>query len=105
VRLTTSAVDTGTVRWRPCGPLRPRQSGRHDHAQHVPSGVFIGPELPQMGSRPGLHNYYPYHPLSQVAESMLTGSPFHETTPQCPLPSLYNQRTPPPTLAAERAPQ
>jgi len=57
---------------------------------NVPPGTFFGPDYLRWTFAQDYYNYYPY--LSQVAESMLPGSPFNETHTGNPqYTSLYNQ--------------
>ena len=69
---------------------------------NVPAGVFFGPNYLKWSFGQDYYNYYPY--LAQVAESMLSASPFNEThTNNAHYTSLYNQAnaTASPTLRQE----
>jgi peptide/nickel transport system substrate-binding protein len=90
VNLTTSAVATGTVAMATVLAAQAKVAGVTINLHNVPSGVFFGPNYLQWAFAQDYYNYYPY--LAQVAESMLSGSPFNEThTNNAHYTSLYNQ--------------
>lgn len=90
VSLTTSAVATGTVAMATVLVAQAKVAGVTINLNNVPSSVFFGPNYLQWKFAQDYYNYYPY--LAQVAESMLTGSPFNEThTNNASYTSLYNQ--------------
>ncbi|HEX9540719.1 MAG TPA: ABC transporter substrate-binding protein [Streptosporangiaceae bacterium] len=90
VSLTTSAVATGTVAMATVLAAQAKAAGVTIKLNNVPSGVFFGPNYLKWAVAQDYYNYYPY--LAQVAESMLTGSPFNEThTNNAHYTSLYNQ--------------
>jgi peptide/nickel transport system substrate-binding protein len=90
VTLTTSAVATGTVAMATVLAAQAKAAGVTIRISNVPSGVFFGPSYLKWAFAQDYYNYYPY--LSQVAESMLTGSPFNEThTSNSRYQSLYDQ--------------
>ena len=90
VTLTTSAVATGTVAMATVLAAQAKAAGVTITLNNVPSGVFFGPNYLKWTFSQDYYNYYPY--LSQVAESMLRGSPFNETHTNNPrYTSLYNQ--------------
>jgi peptide/nickel transport system substrate-binding protein len=90
VSLTTSAVATGTVAMATVLAAQAKVAGVTINLHNVPSGVFFGPNYLQWAFAQDYYNYYPY--LAQVAESMLSGSPFNEThTDNANYTSLYNQ--------------
>jgi peptide/nickel transport system substrate-binding protein len=90
VTLTTSAVATGTVAMATVLAAQAKAAGVTIKINNVPSGVFFGPNYLKWAFAQDYYNYYPY--LSQVAESMLNGSPFNEThTSNSNYASLYDQ--------------
>ena len=90
VTLTTSAVATGTVAMATVLAAQAKAAGITININNVPSGVFFGPNYLKWPFAQDYYNYYPY--LSQVAESMLNGSPYNETHTNNPhYTSLYNQ--------------
>ena len=90
VSLTTSPVATGTVAMATVLAAQAKAAGVTIKLNNVPSGVFFGPNYLKWAVAQDYYNYYPY--LAQVAESMLTGSPFNEThTNNAHYTSLYNQ--------------
>jgi peptide/nickel transport system substrate-binding protein len=90
VTLTTSAVATGTVAMATVLAAQAKAAGVTIKINNVPSGVFFGPNYLKWAFAQDYYNYYPY--LSQVAESMLNGSPFNEThTSNSHYASLYDQ--------------
>jgi len=90
VTLTTSAVATGTVAMATVLAAQAKAAGVTIRINNVPSGVFFGPSYLKWEFAQDYYNYYPY--LSQVAESMLNGSPFNEThTSNARYQSLYDQ--------------
>ncbi len=102
VTLTTSAVATGTVAMATVLAAQAKAAGVTVRLSNVPAGVFFGPNYLKWTFGQDYYNYYPY--LAQVAESMLTASPFNETHTSNPhYTSLYNQAnaTASPTLRQE----
>ena len=90
VTLTTSAVATGTVAMATVLAAQAKAAGVTIKISNVPSGVFFGPDYLKWTFGQDYYNYYPY--LAQVAESMLSASPFNEThTSNARYTSLYNQ--------------
>ena len=90
VSLTTSAVATGTVAMATVLAAQAKAAGVTINLDNVPPGTFFGPDYLRWTFAQDYYNYYPY--LSQVAESMLPGSPFNETHTGNPqYTSLYNQ--------------
>jgi peptide/nickel transport system substrate-binding protein len=90
VTLTTSAVATGTVAMATVLAAQAQAAGVTIKLNNVPSSVFFGPNYLKWPFAQDYYNYYPY--LAQVAESMLTGSPFNEThTDNANYSSLYDQ--------------
>jgi peptide/nickel transport system substrate-binding protein len=90
VQLTTSAVATGTVAMATVLAAQAKAAGVTINLNNVPPGTFFGPNYLKWPFAQDYYNYYPY--LSQVAESMLPGSPFNETHTGNPqYTSLYNQ--------------
>jgi peptide/nickel transport system substrate-binding protein len=90
VTLTTSAVATGTVAMATVLAAQAKAAGVTINLSNVPPGTFFGPNYLKWTFAQDYYNYYPY--LSQVAESMLLGSPFNETHTNNPqYTSLYNQ--------------
>ena len=90
VTLTTSAVATGTVAMATVLAAQAKAAGVTIKINNVPPGTFFGPNYLKWTFAQDYYNYYPY--LSQVAESMLDGSPFNETHTSNPhYTSLYNQ--------------
>jgi peptide/nickel transport system substrate-binding protein len=77
VNLVTSAVATGTVAMATVLAAQAKAAGVTVNIQNVPPGTFFGPNYLKWPFAQDYYNYYPY--LSQVAESMLGGSPFNET--------------------------
>jgi len=90
VTLTTSAVATGTVAMATVLAAQAKAAGVTINISNVPAGTFFGPNYLKWTFAQDYYNYYPY--LSQVAESMLNGSPFNETHTNDPqYTSWYNQ--------------
>lgn len=90
VTLTTSAVATGTIAMATVLAAQAKAAGVTIKLNNVPPGVFFGPNYLKWEFAQDYYNYYPY--LSQVAESMLSGSPFNETHTGNPqYTSLYDQ--------------
>jgi peptide/nickel transport system substrate-binding protein len=90
VQLTTSAVATGTVAMATVLAAQAKAAGVTVNLNNVPPGTFFGPNYLKWPFAQDYYNYYPY--LSQVAESMLPGSPFNETHTANPqYTSLYDQ--------------
>src|SRR6266851_1529453 len=77
VTLTTSAVATGTVAMATVLAAQAKAAGVTINLNNVPPGTFFGPDYLRWTFSQDYYNYYPY--LSQVAESMLLGSPFNKT--------------------------
>jgi peptide/nickel transport system substrate-binding protein len=102
VTLTTSAVATGTVAMATVLAAQAKAAGVTVKLSNVPAGVFFGPNYLKWTFGQDYYNYYPY--LAQVAESMLSASPFNEThTNNQHYTGLYNQAnaTASPTLRQE----
>ena len=60
------------------------------NVSNVPSGTFFGKQYLSWTFAQDYYNYFPY--LPQVAESMLSGSPFNEThTNNASYAKLYNE--------------
>jgi peptide/nickel transport system substrate-binding protein len=90
VTLTTSAVATGTVAMATVLAAQAKAAGVTINLNNVPPGTFFGPNYLKWTFAQDYYNYYPY--LSQVAESMLQGSPYNETHTNNPqYTNLYNQ--------------
>jgi peptide/nickel transport system substrate-binding protein len=90
VQLTTSAVATGTVAMATVLAAQAKAAGVTVNINNVPPGTFFGPNYLKWTFSQDYYNYYPY--LSQVATSMLLGSPYNETHTNDPhYTSLYNQ--------------
>ncbi len=90
VQLTTSAVATGTVAMATVLAAQAKAAGVTVNINNVPPGTFFGPNYLKWAFSQDYYNYYPY--LSQVAQSMLLGSPYNEThTDDSQYTSLYNQ--------------
>ncbi len=90
VSLTTSAVATGTVAMATVLAAQAKAAGVTIKINNVPAGTFFGPNYLKWAFGQDYYNYYPY--LSQVAESMLAGSPFNETHTSNPhYTNLYDQ--------------
>ncbi len=90
VTLTTSAVATGTVAMATVLAAQAKAAGVTINLSNVPPGTFFGPNYLKWTFAQDYYNYYPY--LSQVAESMLLGSPYNETHTNNPqYTNLYNQ--------------
>jgi len=90
VTLTTSAVATGTVAMATVLAAQAKAAGVTINLNNVPAGTFFGPSYLKWPFAQDYYNYYPY--LSQVAESMLNGSPFNETHTANPqYANLYDQ--------------
>jgi peptide/nickel transport system substrate-binding protein len=90
VSLTTSAVATGTVAMATVLAAQAKAAGVTINISNVPAGTFFGPNYLKWPLAQDYYNYYPY--LSQVAESMLLGSPFNETHTNNPqYTKLYDQ--------------
>jgi peptide/nickel transport system substrate-binding protein len=90
VSLTTSAVATGTVAMATVLAAQAQAAGVTIKLNNVPSSVFFGPNYLKWPFAQDYYNYYPY--LAQVAESMLSGSPFNEThTDNANYTSFYDQ--------------
>jgi peptide/nickel transport system substrate-binding protein len=67
-----------------------KAAGVKINVSNVPSGTFFGKQYLQWPFAQDYYNYFPYIP--QVAESMLSGSPFNETHTNDPqYTKLYNE--------------
>ena len=90
VNLTTSAVATGTVAMATVLAAQAKVAGVTVNLNNAPPGTFFGPNYLKWPFAQDYYNYYPY--LAQVAESMLSNSPFNEThTDSSYYTGLYNQ--------------
>src|SRR5262249_29630315 len=90
VTLTTSAVATGTVAMATVLAAQAKAAGVTVKLNNASAGTFFAPNYPKGPFSQDSYNYNPSP--SQVAESMLRGSPFNETHTDTPrYTSLYNQ--------------
>lgn len=90
VTLTTSAVLSGVVAMATVLSEQATAAGVTITIQNVPTGTFFGPSYLQWKFSQDYYSYFPY--LTQVAQSMLPGSPYNETHTSNPhYTSLYNQ--------------
>ena len=90
VTLTTSAVLSGVVAMATVLAEQATAAGVTVAIQNVPTGTFFGPDYLQWKFSQDYYSYFPY--LTQVAQSMLPGSPYNETHTSNPhYTSLYNQ--------------
>ena len=77
VTLTTSPVITGTVAMATVLAEQAKAAGVTITLQNVPPGTFFGPNYLSWTFSQDYYSYFPY--LTQVAQSMLPGSPYNET--------------------------
>jgi peptide/nickel transport system substrate-binding protein len=90
VSLTTSQIATGTVAMATVLAEQAKVAGVKINVNNVPSGTFFGKQYLSWPFAQDYYNYFPY--LPQVAESMLSGSPFNEThTDNANYTKLYNE--------------
>jgi peptide/nickel transport system substrate-binding protein len=90
VSLTTSQIATGTVAMATVLAAQAKVAGVKINVNNVPSGTFFGKQYLQWPFAQDYYNYFPY--MAQVAESMLTKSPFNETHTNDPTYTrLYDQ--------------
>jgi peptide/nickel transport system substrate-binding protein len=90
VTLTTSQIATGTVAMATVLAEQAAVAGVHITVNNVPSETFFGKQYLSWPFAQDYYNYFPYIP--QVAESMLSGSPFNEThTDNASYTKLYNE--------------
>ena len=90
VTLTTAQIATGTVAMATVLAEQAKAAGVKINISNVPSGTFFGPNYLKFDFAQDYYNYFPYIP--QVAQSMLSASPFNEThTNNTRYASLYNQ--------------
>jgi peptide/nickel transport system substrate-binding protein len=90
VTLTTSAIATGTVAMATVLAEQAKVAGVKINVSNVPSGTFFGKQYLSWPFAQDYYNYFPY--MAQVAESMLSGSPFNETHTNDPAyTKLYDQ--------------
>jgi peptide/nickel transport system substrate-binding protein len=90
VALTTSQIATGTVAMATVLAEQAKVAGVKINVNNVPSATFFGKQYLSWSFAQDYYNYFPYIP--QVAESMLSGSPFNEThTNDARYAKLYNE--------------
>jgi peptide/nickel transport system substrate-binding protein len=90
VTLTTSAVLSGVVSLATVFAQQAKAAGVTVNLKNVPPGTFFGPNYLSWPFAQDYYSYFPY--LTQVAQSMLPGSPFNEThTGNSRYSSLYKQ--------------
>src|SRR5207248_9783809 len=90
VPLTTSQIATGTVAMATVLAEQAKAEGVKINVNNVPSGTFFGKQYLSWPFAQDYYNYYPY--MAQVAESMLSASPFNETHTNDPgYAKLYDQ--------------
>jgi peptide/nickel transport system substrate-binding protein len=90
VTLVTSPVITGTVAMATVLAEQARAAGVSITLQNVPPGTFFGPNYLSWTFSQDYYSYFPY--LTQVAQSMLPGSPYNETHTDNPqYTRWYNQ--------------
>jgi peptide/nickel transport system substrate-binding protein len=90
VPLTTSPIATGTVAMATVLAEQAKAAGVKINVNNVPSGTFFGKQYLSWPFAQDYYNYYPY--MAQVAESMLSASPFNETHTNDPgYAKLYDQ--------------
>jgi peptide/nickel transport system substrate-binding protein len=90
VTLTTSAVLSGVVSLATVFAQQAKAAGVTVTIKNVPPGTFFGPNYLNWTFSQDYYSYFPY--LTQVAQSMLPGSPYNEThTKNARYSSLYNQ--------------
>ncbi len=88
--LTTSQIATGTVAMATVLAEQAKVAGVTINVSNVPSGTFFGKQYLSWPFAQDYYNYFPYIP--QVAESMLSGSPFNEThTDNAGYAKLYSE--------------
>ena len=90
VTLTTSPAATGMVAMATVLAEQAKAAGVTITLSNVPSSTFFGKNYLQWTFSQDFYGYSPY--LAQVAQSMLSASPFNEThTNSSKLTDLYNQ--------------
>jgi peptide/nickel transport system substrate-binding protein len=90
VTLTTSPILSGTVAMATVFAEQARAANVTVALSNVPPGTFFGPDYLQWTFAQDYYSYFPY--LTQVAQSMLPGSPYNETHNDNPhYTSLYMQ--------------
>jgi peptide/nickel transport system substrate-binding protein len=90
VTLVTSAVLSGVVAMATVLAEQAQAAGVTINIKNVPPGTFFGPDYLQWTFSQDYYSYFPY--LTQVAQSMLPGSPYNEThNNNSRYTSLYNQ--------------
>ncbi len=90
VTLTTSAVATGTVAMSTVLKQQAKAAGVTINISNVGPDTFFGPNYTKWTFSQDFYNYSPY--LAQVAQSMLSVSPFNETHTNNPqLNNWYKQ--------------
>lgn len=90
VTLTTSQIATGTVAMATVLAEQAKVAGVKINVSNVPSGTFFGKQYLAWPFAQDYYNYFPY--LPQVAQSMLSASPFNETHTSNPAyATLYDQ--------------
>ena len=88
--LVTSPVITGTVAMATVLAEQAKAAGVTITLQNVPPGTFFGPNYLSWTFSQDYYSYSPY--LTQVAQSMLPGSPYNETHTDNPqYTRWYNQ--------------
>jgi peptide/nickel transport system substrate-binding protein len=90
VTLTTSSILSGTVAMATVFAEQAKAANVTVALNNVPPGTFFGPNYLQWKFAQDYYSYFPY--LTQVAQSMLPGSPYNETHNDNPrYTSLYMQ--------------
>jgi peptide/nickel transport system substrate-binding protein len=90
VTLTTSPILSGTVAMATVFAEQAKAANVTVALNNVPAGTFFGPNYLQWTFAQDYYSYFPY--LTQVAQSMLPGSPYNETHNDNPhYTSLYMQ--------------
>jgi peptide/nickel transport system substrate-binding protein len=90
VQLITSPVLTGVVPMATVLAEQSKAAGITINLKNVPTGTFFGPNYLKWTFSQDYYSYFPY--LTQVAQSMLKGSPYNETHNNNPhYANLYNQ--------------
>jgi peptide/nickel transport system substrate-binding protein len=90
VTLVTSAILSGTVALATTLAQQASAAGVTITLSNVPPGTFFGPNYLSWTFAQDYYSYFPY--LTQVAQSMLRGSPYNETHTDNPrYTSLYKQ--------------
>ena len=90
VTLVTSAILSGTVALATTLAQQASAAGVTITLSNVPPGTFFGPNYLNWTFAQDSYSYFPY--LTQVAQSMLPGSPYNETHTDNPrYTSLYKQ--------------